>query len=63
MIRTSTVLVPGAGASVNVGYPLGQGLLNDLCLHKRSDRFDFPNPWTAADADRIVTRLSRSGRS
>ncbi|MFK5892319.1 MAG: hypothetical protein QM504_03760 [Pseudomonadota bacterium] len=62
MIEKPTVLVLGAGASVHVGYPLGGGLVDDLCRQRNSDlNNDLPMHWTPEDADRFLTRLSRSG--
>ena len=62
MVATPTVLVLGAGASAHVGYPLGGGLVNDLCRQRSPGAHDdLPMNWTLEDVDRFLTRLSRAG--
>ena len=62
MIDTPTVLILGAGASSHVKYPLGSQLISNLCKKPGTGaEGEFPLDWTLRDAEKFVTRLSRSG--
>lgn len=62
MITTATVLVLGAGASVHCGYPLGGQLISSLCRLRGTTALDeLPYGYERRDAEKLLTRLSRSG--
>lgn len=61
-IRTPTVLILGAGASLHCGYPLGLQLISDVAsLRQKSPYLPLPARWSHEDLERFITRLSRSG--
>ncbi len=61
MITKPTVLILGAGASAHCGYPLGGDLVNRLCALRGKPELDnLPQDWTRNDAEKFLTRLSRS---
>lgn len=63
MIEKPTVLVLGAGASAHLGYPLGRGLVSELCSLRSSPALDQLPNWTRADAEDVLTALSLSDPS
>lgn len=62
MIKTNTVLILGAGASVHLDYPLGAKLLNNMCSLRITQHYPgFPSDWGVKDVDDFLLSLSRSG--
>jgi len=62
MITKKTTLILGAGASSHLGYPLGSGLLNNLCSIRTKQRYpQLPDLWSKEDVDELLMSLSRSG--
>lgn len=62
MIKSNTVLILGAGASVHLEYPLGAILKNNLCSLRITQHYpDFPSGWEIKDVDSFLLSLSRSG--
>jgi hypothetical protein len=62
MINIPTVLVLGAGASTNFGYPLGMELIAKLLRLRETSTIDaFPKQWDRNDINAFLTRLGRSG--
>lgn len=62
LIEVPTVLILGAGASMHVGYPLGEQLVSNLCqLRKTGLPADLPTGWSSAEVNHFLTRMSRSG--
>ena len=62
MIKIPTVLVLGAGASTNYGYPLGMELIARLSRLRGTTNLDeLPQGWNRNDVEAFLTRLSRSG--
>ena len=61
MISTPTVLILGAGSSEHVGYPLGAGLVSDLCkLRTAKLHISLPEDWTHEELMEFLMRLGRS---
>jgi len=63
MITTPTVLILGAGASAHLGYPLGQGLINEICNCCLTNRIptEISNTYSQSMLSEFRIHLSRSG--
>ena len=61
MINKKTTLILGAGASAHAGYPLGIGLLNDLCNIRTQKYPVLPSCWQQNEVDELLLQLSRAG--
>ena len=60
-IKTPTVLILGAAASMHCNYPLGVKLLSELSNLRNTNNIDLlPSNWDKSDAIRFLTKLSRS---
>jgi hypothetical protein len=65
VIEKPTVLILGAGASAHLGYPIGIGLLNQICSRIRENQIDdeIKRSHPASEIESFRVRLSRSGYS
>ena len=62
MIEEKTTLILGAGSSTHVGYPLGAGLLKNMCSIRMDKNYpQLPTKWSINDIDDLLISLSRSG--
>jgi hypothetical protein len=61
MIKTPTVLILGAGSSIQCGYPLGRDLVARLCELRGTHALGtLPEGWTRERAERFLDTLSYS---
>ena len=64
MITKRTVLILGAGSSTHVGYPLGVGLVNEICAPIILNfEHQIPKTFTKEQLADFQLRLSRSGHA
>lgn len=62
MIEEKTTFILGAGSSAHVGYPLGAGLLKNMCSIRINKNYpQLPEKWSTNDIDDLLISLSRSG--
>jgi len=62
MIEEKTTFILGAGSSAHVGYPLGAGLLKNMCSIRENKNYpQLPDKWSTNDIDDLLISLSRSG--
>ena len=60
MISSPTVLILGAGSSAHCGYPLGSGMVSNICRLKAGSTLD-DIPFDKSEVCEFINRLSRSG--
>jgi hypothetical protein len=64
MITKPTVLILGAGASTHLGYPLGAGLIAEICKGISNGKYHHPEiiaDYPKSKLDEFRIHLSRSG--
>ena len=63
MITKRTVLILGAGSNVHLGYPLGTGLVSEICSRARAKLYskEVAEKFSPEQIETFWKRLSRSG--